>query len=155
MHGQRHCGVFSIFSDSLYNCGRAGHYMDFRYNSFYYARDAAIKVRGTPYRRPCGADVVSNVFRHGSLRDAVQQEETGVCTSNNRLRIDRLESRRRCDVNGDGITDSFLATGQTWWYSSGGTKHWVFVRRTTERPTTCPPPLPPPPQPPVVGPTVG
>jgi hypothetical protein len=145
MHGSRNCGFWDIFVDALYNCGLAGNDMDFRYNSFLYTRGAAIKVRGTPGRSPCGAQVYFNVFRHTKLRDAAQQTESGMCTGNNRLGVNSLLSRRNCDVNGDGLVDSFLATGQTWWYSSGRTKHWVFVRRSTERPTSCPPPPPPPP----------
>jgi hypothetical protein len=26
----------------------------------------------------------------------------------------------QCDFDGDGIDDLFLATGETWWYSSSG-----------------------------------
>jgi parallel beta helix pectate lyase-like protein len=140
MHGQRNCGVANIWSDSLYNCGRAGYDMDIRYNSFLYTSKAAIKLRGTPQRKPCGAVVDSNVFAHLTLAGAVKQTESGLCKSNNQVRVNSLKQQLRCDVNGDGKLDSFLATGQTWWYAWGGTRPWVFVKRDRTRPTSCPPP---------------
>ena len=41
MHGTDDCGVFGH-----HNCGGAGEYMDIRYNSFFYTRDNAFKLRG-------------------------------------------------------------------------------------------------------------
>ena len=38
-----------------------------------------------------------------------------------------------CDIDGDGTDDSFLATGASWWYSSAGRMHWVFLNTHTER----------------------
>jgi hypothetical protein len=151
MHGQRTCGAGSIFSDTLFNCGRAGFAIDVYYNSFLYKhrnptgiitrRDvAAIKLRGTPERRPCGASVVSNVFAHDSIREAVQQTERGLCLSRNVLNVNSLRSVRVCDVDGDQVRDSFLATGQTWWYANARTGPWTFLRRSTSRPSACPPP---------------
>jgi hypothetical protein len=141
MHGQRNCGVGSIFSDSLFNCGRAGYSMDISYNTFLYDDGPAIKLRGTPQRRPCGALVVSNVFAHGGLGDAVEQTERGLCKSRNLTGVNSLRRVRTCDMDGEGLLDSFLATGQTWWYASGKTKPWVFLRRSPARPTTCPAPV--------------
>jgi hypothetical protein len=140
MHGQRNCGVGDIFSDALYNCGRAGHHMDVRYNAFLYSEKPAIKLRGTPFVLPCGVKVISNTFRHGKFKDAVKQTESGLCASNNQTGVNSLSRIRKCDVNGDGVVDNFLATGQSWWYASGTKKHWVWVRRAPTRPTTCPTP---------------
>ena len=141
MHGQRNCGIGSLLSDSLFNCGRAGYSMDIFYNSFLYDDGPAIKLRGTPQRRPCGAQVVSNVFAHGRLGSAVKQTERGLCASRNLTGVNSLRRVRTCDVDGDGLLDSFLATGQTWWYASGKTQPWVFLRRSPARPTTCPAPV--------------
>jgi hypothetical protein len=132
MHGQESCGVKSIFNDTLFNCGTAGYYMEFVQNSFLYSAGAAIKIRGTPYHKPCGAVVDSNVFVHDDLGDAVQQTETGVCRYNNRLGIDGSDEYGFCDFDGDGTDDRFMATGETWWYASGGTGPWVYLN-TSQR----------------------
>ena len=96
---------------------------------------------GVTQRRPCGAQVVSNVFAHGRLGSAVKQTERGLCASRNLTGVNSLRRVRTCDVDGDGLLDSFLATGQTWWYASGKTQPWVFLRRSPARPTTCPAPV--------------
>jgi hypothetical protein len=127
VHGQESCGVFSLFSDSLFNCGRAGHDVEIRRNSFLYTRDNAFKLRGTPQLKPHGAFVYDNVFAHGDLDDAVDQTESGMTTRGNRTGIDGSARLGRCDFDADGVDDSFMATGQTWWYSSRGTGHWVYL----------------------------
>jgi hypothetical protein len=39
-----------------------------------------------------------------------------------------------CDFDGDGIPDRFLATGQTWWFSSNrGQGPWVYLNASTIR----------------------
>jgi hypothetical protein len=118
---------------------------DIQFNTFLYVEKVAVKLRGTPARTPCGMLVQSNTFRHRRIRDAVQQTESGLCLRRNQTGVNSLRSVRRCDVNGDGVIDNFLATGQTWWYSSGTRRPWTFVRRSTQRPRSCPPPPPPPP----------
>ena len=126
MHGQDSCGVWSVFSDSLYNCGTAGHDVDIRRNAFLYTRDAAFKLRGTPQLFN-GAAVFANVFAHDKLGDAVQQTESGLLQADNRLDVDGSARYGTCDFDGDGTNDRFMATGQTWWYSSRGTGHWVYL----------------------------
>jgi hypothetical protein len=127
MHGQDSCGVGSLFSDSLYNCGTAGHDVEIRRNSFLYTKKAAFKLRGTPQLKPNGAFVISNVFAHADLGDAVQQTESGLLLADNRVGVDGSNRYGSCDLDGDGTTDHFMATGQTWWYSSQGTGHWVYL----------------------------
>lgn len=139
MHGQSNCGVGDIFSDSVYNCGRAGHHVNVQYNAFRYTRNPAFKLRGTPQLAPAGAQVSFNVFRHGSAGEALQQTESGMREEFNQFGVDPLGSIIKCDYDGDGRQDAFGATGQTWWYASGGVRHWVFVKRSTERPAACPP----------------
>jgi hypothetical protein len=145
MHGQKHCGAGSVVSSALYNCGTAGHNMEIRNNSFLYTETGAIKLRGTPQRKPCGMNVYDNVFRHAKLINAMSQTESGLCQGNNQFGVNSLSSIRKCDVDGNGVVDNFLATGRTWWFASGTKKHWTFVKRSRERPTSCPPPPPPPP----------
>jgi hypothetical protein len=135
MHGQRSCGPFSIFSDALYNCGTAGYELYIVYNSFIYTKGPAIKLRGTPQRSPYGAFVLSNVFAHGDLDDAVQQTESGlyVDRGTNPTGVNGTARYGTCDFDGDGTDDRFLATGQTWWYSSRGTGHWAYLNTSPKR----------------------
>jgi hypothetical protein len=140
MHGQNSCGVSDIFSDSAFNCGIAGHDMDIRHNSFLYTEKAAIKLRGTPQLSTNAVTVFSNTFRHDNQGDAIQQTESGlVVGDDNEYGVNSLDSVLKCDYDGNGSVDSFLATGRTWWYSSGGNRHLAFIKRSTERPATCPP----------------
>jgi hypothetical protein len=120
MHGQGNCGFSGTFSDAVFNCGTAGHDMDIRYNSFFYTKGDAIKLRGTP-QLELGASVISNVFAHDHLEDAVTQTETGLFLSGNLTGVNGMNelSVGVCDFNGDGAADDFLATGATWWYRSG------------------------------------
>jgi FG-GAP-like repeat/Right handed beta helix region len=127
MHGQDNCGLGDIFSDSLYNCGTAGHDVEIIRNSFLYTAGAAIKIRGTPQRKPWGAFVISNVFAHADLRYAVEQTEGGVYKRDNRVGINGSERFGSCDFDGDGSDDLFLATGETWWYASRGTGPWTYL----------------------------
>ena len=127
MHGQRSCGIGSVFSDSLFNCGTAGHDVEIRRNSFLYTSNAAVKLRGTPQLKPHGAFVYDNVFAHASLGAAVQQTESGLTTSGNRVGIDGSAQLGSCDFDADGTSDRFMATGQTWWYSSRGTGPWTYL----------------------------
>jgi hypothetical protein len=142
MHGQEHCGVESIFSDAIYNCGTAGEYMDIRYNSFFYTKDEAFKLRGTPTER---ADVTENVFVHpflfttmspggGAVLGALTQTESGLHAPNNLVGVNGMNELGSCDFDGDGVIDSFLATGQTWWYSGGRTHMpWVYLNTSKKR----------------------
>ena len=43
--------------------------------------------------------------------------------------MDESDNLGQCDFNGDGALDKFFATGQTWWYSSAGTNHWIYTEQ--------------------------
>ena len=144
MHGTRSCGVGSLFNDSLLNCGFGGHHIDIRHNSFWYSRGAAVKIRGTPIQRPCGATVHYNTFRHSSIRDAVPRTRRRLCRGANQLGF--KPRVRVCLIDGDSTPDNFLPAGRGWWYQHSRRMHWTFIRRTTEVPANCPLPPPPPPQ---------
>lgn len=132
MHGQDNCGISGTFSDAVYNCGTAGHDMDIRYNSFLYTKGNAIKLRGTP-QLELGASVISNVFAHADLEDAVTQTETGLSLSGNLTGVNGMNELGMCDFDGDGIGDPFLATGQTWWYYGDGPGQWLYLNTSTKR----------------------
>jgi hypothetical protein len=133
MHGQDSCGFWDIFSDKLFNCGTAGHDMIIRYNTFLYTEDDAIKLRGTPQLQPVGAFVGNNVFAHDSFDDAVSQTESGLRDEGgNRFDIDGSARLGSCDLDADGLPDAFMATGQTWWYSSRGEMPWSYLHTSTK-----------------------
>ncbi len=130
VHGRESCGGYS------YYCGPAGEYYDIRYNSMLYDAGVGFKLRGTPSIR---ADVAHNVFRHGSLWSstfndgALDQTESGLIEWDNLTGVDESDNLGQCDFNGDGVLDKFFATGQTWWYSSAGTSHWIYLNTSTKR----------------------
>jgi hypothetical protein len=135
MHGQSDCWLGDR------NCGRAGEYMDIRDNSFLYDAGHAFKLRGTPSIR---ADVRENAFKHESLWGgvgapgetivaALSQTESGLVPANNQLGVDESGNHGSCDFDGDGVNDTFFATGATWWYSSGGTAIWRYLNTSTRR----------------------
>jgi len=132
MHGQDSCGIWSLFRDNVFNCGTAGHDIEIRNNSFLYTEHAAIKLRGTPQLKPYGAFVVSNVFAHTHLGDAVKQTETGLYLANNRVGINGSDRYGTCDFDGDRVDDRFMATGETWWYSSRGTGPWAYLNTSAK-----------------------
>jgi parallel beta helix pectate lyase-like protein len=130
MHGREDCGGYD------YYCGPAGEYMDIRYNSMLYDAGVGFKLRGTPSVR---ADVANNVFRHGSLWSstlndgALDQTESGLVAWDNLLDVDESDNLGWCDFDGDAVDDKFFATGQTWWYSSAGTSHWMYLNTSMLR----------------------
>lgn len=134
VHGNENCGILDLFSDSLWNCGQAGEKFEFTHNAFQYTRGLAIKVRGNP---AVGATVAHNVFAHDSRGDAIAQNGgagagDNITTpldvqGNNKFGIQTYGEYGVCDLDADGVDDLFLATGRSWWYSSGGRGHWVFL----------------------------
>ena len=52
---------------------------------------------------------------------------------NNTIEFDSYGRYGVCDFDGDGIDDLFLATGQTWWFSSFGEFQWTYLSPRTER----------------------
>jgi len=141
MHARKTChnGVFVGDSPdfSNYNCGPAGEYMDIEFNTVLYIAGNGIHLRGTP---AVGMDVKHNVFAHQDkdggypFPGAMVQNETGLHQSDNLFGLNTFNDRRSCDFDGDGISDPFIATGVTFWYSSsvlGG--RWVFLGQSPAR----------------------
>jgi hypothetical protein len=139
VHGDRNCPDTPL-TRSIWNCGNAGEYFEFTHNAFQYLNDNAIKVRGNP---TVGALVADNVFAHGSSGDAIAQVN-GIgpgdnitnpinIQGNNKYGVDTFGKYGVCDFDGDGVDDLFLATGQTWWYSSFGEFQWTYLSDRTER----------------------
>jgi hypothetical protein len=140
MHGQSsYCRDAFLDAD----CGTAGHDIDIQFNSFLYTNGTAIKVRGTPQLGypttpgvpAYGAVIKSNVFAHASLGpsrgDAVDWTENGVFLGDDLQTGVTPYVIDSCDFDGDHITDTFMTTGQTWWYSSGGKGPWTYLNAST------------------------
>ncbi len=132
MHGTQNCGVLDLFSDSLWNCGPAGHTMIIRHNAFFYDEDDAIKLRGTP---AVGMFVGENVFaRDAAFWTATSQTESGLVEEpGNQYLYNGMNHLAQCDFDGDGLTDTFLATGESWWYRSGTTGPWEFLAQSKKK----------------------
>jgi hypothetical protein len=119
--------------------------MDIRNNTFQYTAGEAFKLRGTPelFDTPgieAGAYVVSNVFAHLCVvpnlhcpSAALSQTESGLHEQDNLSGIDTSDELGEGDFDGDGIVDSFQATGATWWYSSGGQAEWRYLNTSDFR----------------------
>jgi hypothetical protein len=120
--------------------GRAGVQFGFAENSFQYLNGAAIEIRGRPQIR---VDIHDNVFPHEGLEDdegddAVHVEDRDDLDvihlgPNNAIDFDPYGRYGVCDFDGDGIDDLFLATGQTWWFSSFGEFPWSYLGARIER----------------------
>lgn len=136
VHGDNNCGISGLINDSSWNCGRAGGQIVYRENAFQYRRDNAIKIRGTPQ---FGATIERNIFAHAKVDDAVgltrgkTRITFGDGPSANVAGVDPFGKYGVCDFDGDGRDDLFLATGVTWWYSSGGELHWSYLNAATEQ----------------------
>lgn len=136
MHASNDCGAD-------FNCGPAGEYLDISRNSFFYVNHNGFKLRGTPR---LAAHVHDNVFAHEALFDetktlpngrpywvwgALKQNETGLDQQRNRIKVYGIANLGTCDFDGDGTEDYFLATGQTWWFSSAKTHPWSYLNTST------------------------
>lgn len=128
MHGDE-----STFFGGDHCCGVAGETMLIQRNSMFYDAGYAIKIRGNPTDRVL---VDGNVFRHDSRGDAIAQNGTtdGDITRpiqvlrNNRYGVaDPTAQPGRCDFDGDGRADDFIATGVTWWARSSAQAQWHYL----------------------------
>jgi hypothetical protein len=120
----------------------AGHDFDIRWNSFLYRDGPALKIDGTP---DVGAFVSSNVFAHDHVKDdAVVLGNHGdwgkVWLDGTNLEgvkswFDANHFSADCDFDGDGINDTFITTGETWWFQSrdqrNGPTPWVYLNTNT------------------------
>lgn len=109
-------------------------------NSFQYLAGPAIEIRGRPHLR---IYIHDNVFAHEGLEndwgdDAIHVNDRNDLDvieigPNNVIDFDSYGRYGVCDFDGDGVDDLFLATGQTWWYSSFGEFQWTYLSARTER----------------------
>ncbi|QSA95631.1 VCBS repeat-containing protein [Methylococcus sp. EFPC2] len=120
--------------------GRAGVRFEYANNAFQYQAGNAIKIRGRPQE---AVNIHDNVFPHEGLEndwgdDAIAVENRSDLDvihlgPNNTINNDSYGNYGVCDFDGDGIDDLFLATGQTWWFSSYGEFPWSYLSARTER----------------------
>ena len=136
VHGDDNCGVASIASDSLKNCGHAGFEIVYESNAFQYRKDNAIKIRGKPRTR---GFIANNVFPHDGFEDDWGDDAVALYTkknmafSGNKIEFDSFGKYGVCDFDADGFDDLFLATGASWWYSSAGEFPWSYMSAKTDR----------------------
>jgi hypothetical protein len=129
VHGTISCWPISIINDEQYNCGDAGELFWITRNAFQYSAGLDFKLRGKPSD---GAYVYDNVFPHADLDDSVWTAHEGLHTADNTQGKDTFGVYGSCDFDADGKDDLFLATGRTWWFSSGGAFHWTYLNNKRE-----------------------
>ena len=130
VHGRENCGGYD------YYCGPAGEYFDIRYNSIIYDAGVGVQAarhpvdpRGRGAQRLPHGSLWSSTFDDGAL----DQTESGLVEWDNLTGVNESDNLGQCDFDGDGMHDKFFATGQTWWYSSAGTSHWIYLNTSTKR----------------------
>jgi hypothetical protein len=107
---------------SQYQCGQAGEYEYVAYNTVWFVRGPAVKLRGTPTDK---MEVRHNAFAHDNLWNstwstpALVENESGLVESDNLVGVQvGGDARTVCDFDGDAVADTFHATGVTWWFQS-------------------------------------
>lgn len=129
VHGDKNC--FPPGGSHTWNCGNAGTIFEYIGNTFQYTNDNAIKIRGTPRN---SAVIYDNVFAHKDIDDAVVLNGEHVTVSdNNAVGSSQYGDYGVCDFDGDGMDDLFMATGVTWWFSSGGRREWRYLNTRREK----------------------
>lgn len=133
VHGDDNCDYLpGDWSGHIWNCGNAGDDFVYTDNAFQYTNDHAIKLRGVPRH---GASFRGNVFAHDDdYGDAIETfDDTNIIKGPNETGFDSFGKYGVCDFDGDGKDDLFLATGASWWFSSGGNNHWTYLSSNRER----------------------
>ncbi|HKO60383.1 MAG TPA: hypothetical protein VJV03_04430 [Pyrinomonadaceae bacterium] len=113
-------------------CGTAGTQFHYIANSFQFRKDYAIKLRGKPFIK---AFIDENVFPHTRLEGALLKEDAIHLNTKDNVEFGRANVTKHdslgkyevCDFDGDAIDDLFLATGATWWFSSGSGVQWTYL----------------------------
>ena len=140
--------------------GRAGDYFEVAFNSFLTKRAPLVNVRGTPCDHfsfhhntavpkgtPDTLAVETDVPEPFDGSDPVCQWPDGTdfvpgdpnvilqVGPINEFEIENPLDRRLAvgDFDGDGRDDVFVATGVTWWFSSGGKAEWRLLNRMPQR----------------------
>lgn len=114
-----------------YDCGLAGGTMILHANTITSTGSPSVLVRGTPSD---GTYLDGNIFA-ADLDSAIpEKNRAGLHLLSGNVFGSTAFNRTRteCDFDGDGVTDTFMATGATWWHTSsrlGG--RWLFDREST------------------------
>lgn len=128
VHGDANCPDVPL-NRTTWNCGNAGDQFWITSNAFQYVSDLSIKLRGVPRVQA----VISGNVVAKSMGDAIQTKSSvNVIMGPNRDETQSYGKYGVCDFDGDGKDDLLLATGASWWYSSAGKSHWVYLNSHTE-----------------------
>jgi hypothetical protein len=115
-----------------------GHYLWDVLSDIFGSRGYAIKIRGDPADK---AVVDSNVFKHGSSREAIAQNDNchgkkthPIIQANNIFGRDPMKELGSCNFAGYGVglQDAFMVTGVTWWAWSPVTMQWRYLNTMSE-----------------------
>ena len=140
-HSTGHTGfymhVFDVHGDQKgcflsgdWTCGHAPGF-NMTENTFQYENSDDIGIRGTVRFQ---SFIQHNVFARSSERNAIDLfDDHDIAVDHNDYDADTYGQYTTCDFDGDGVDDLFLATGVTWWYSSGGQFPWTFMQADRNR----------------------
>ena len=140
-HSTGHLGfymhVFDVHGDQKschfsgdWTCGHAPGF-NMVENTFQYKNSDDIGIRGTVRFQ---SFIQHNVFARSSERNAIDLfDDHKIAVDHNSYNADTFGQYTTCDFDGDGVDDLFLATGVTWWYSSGGQFPWTFMQADRNR----------------------
>jgi parallel beta-helix repeat protein len=111
--------------------GRSGDIFDVAWNTFLSHDHRNFGQRGTPCRHTLYRNNVS--VQGPAAVETHSDPPTTLIKSGNKFNAsDPLNKLGVGDFDGDGLSDIFLATAATWWYSSGGRSEWRFLNRMPE-----------------------
>jgi parallel beta-helix repeat protein len=114
-------------SDGWYG-GTSGDIFDIGWNSFLSSDHVIFRQRGTPCHE---SRFHENMTVQGQNSVQTQSDPpTTLVMYGNKFNVpDPLNKLAVGDFDGDGLSDIFMGTATTWWYSSGGRSEWRFLNR--------------------------
>lgn len=135
VHGTKNGGIGSWFSDTLYNDGWAGEFIEVTGNAFLTTKGLPFKVRGTPSGKAVFRDnvVVARSTTIGAWAPVEDHSDRDNVEVGDNIFVSTPCPREQVavgDFDGDGRDDVFLATGTSWYLSYGAKTEWRFLNES-------------------------
>ena len=108
--------------------GTSGDIFNIGWNTFLTRKHINFKQRGTPCHYTAFHDNVT-VQAENAVQTQSVPPTTLIKTNNKWKAADPTAKLVGADFDGDGISDVFVGTGVTWWFSSGARAEWRLLNR--------------------------